>query len=195
MSIVLINNFPDKRNLWWPSALQLLICPLQIHPDSCPPNPNPHFTPQNICPGSFFESSPACCSIQLLWPSSKQTKHPRVMRPPLGIPRWKEPRVLMWDWPLFKEGNEKDGRREIWEEELWSDGVDWAVGCLIEKSDKTAIGDSGYEITTFRSLSGAFPHWTQQDGGVGSCDHPDPPQAKMNLCNLKLRNKISLKTA
>lgn len=61
----------------------------------------------------------------------------------------------MWDWPLLRERERKGGKGEIWREQLWSDGVDWAVWCCLSEKrwqDKTLISDSGNEITTFGPL-------------------------------------------
>lgn len=52
----------------------------------------------------------------------------------------------------WRKGKEKEGKMEIWREELWSDGVDWAVCCCWGEKrwqDKTLISDSGNETTTF----------------------------------------------
>lgn len=99
-----------------------------------------------------LQSTPAGCSIQLLYPRNKQTKHPRVMRPPLGIDTVKGALCIDVGLTIIEGKERKGGKMEIWREELWSDGVDWAVCCWWGDErwqDKTPISDSGDETTTF----------------------------------------------
>lgn len=85
-----------------PTASAMSQPPAHPTPPTCSPFPSPALALLSL------QSTPAGCTIQLLQPRYKQTKHPRVMRPPLGWPIERSPSVLMWDWPLLSE------REKIW---------------------------------------------------------------------------------